>query len=211
VSQRTITIPAFAKINWSLHVLGKRADGYHEIDTILQTISLHDTLTVEQTVDAEIRLWCDDRSIPGDETNLVWRAAEALRERYSINDGVKINLEKRIPSEAGLGGGSADGGATLLGLITLWGLGISHNDLAEIASQLGSDVPFVLVGGTSRATGRGEMIEPLQDAPEHHLVVIKPNANISTTKAYEALNSRTLTSSDAKPILLRSQASDVSV
>src|SRR5256885_107094 len=107
-----ISIPAFAKINWWLRVLGKRVDGYHEIDTILQTVSLHDRITFESTDDDSIHLRCDDRSIPTDERNLVWRAATALRKHYSINRGVKIRLEKRIPSEAGLGGGSSDAAAT---------------------------------------------------------------------------------------------------
>src|SRR5690349_15014225 len=120
-----ITIPAFAKINWRLRVLGKRADGYHEIETVLQTISLHDTITIESIDHYAIRLWCDDRSVPSDERNLVWRAAEALRERYSIDRGVKIRLEKRIPSEAGLGGGSSDAAATLIALTHLWQTKIS--------------------------------------------------------------------------------------
>src|SRR5688572_4242266 len=108
MDSRFLTLPAFAKINWSLRVLGKRDDGYHEIDTVLQTVSLRDTITLERTNDDGIRLWCDDRSVPADKTNLVWRAAEALRERYSIRHGIKIRLEKRIPTEAGLGGGSSD-------------------------------------------------------------------------------------------------------
>ena len=203
-----ITVPAFAKINWSLRIRGKRADGYHEIDTVLQTVTLHDTIVLESGSAGGIRLWCDDRAIPSDESNLVWRAAAALRERYSINQSVKISLEKRIPSEAGLGGGSSDAAATLIALAHLWEVKASEDEFVRIAESLGSDVPFFLFGGTARATGRGEMIGPLQDAPEQHLVVIKPNANVATTKAYDALNSRTLTSTDAKPILLRSQASD---
>jgi 4-diphosphocytidyl-2-C-methyl-D-erythritol kinase len=205
---RSISIPAFAKINLSLRVLGKRADGYHEIDTTFQATSLHDTITVEHADGVAIRLWCDDRSIPSDETNLVWRAAVALRERYSIDRGVKIRLVKRIPSEAGLGGGSSDAAATLIALVQLWEIEASANDLVRIAESLGSDVPFFFFGGTARATGRGELIEPLPDAPEQHLLIIKPNASVSTLNAYNALNSPALTSSDAKPILFRSQASD---
>ncbi|HEX5703031.1 MAG TPA: 4-(cytidine 5'-diphospho)-2-C-methyl-D-erythritol kinase [Pyrinomonadaceae bacterium] len=206
---RSITIPAFAKINWSLRVPGKRADGYHEIDTVLQTISLHDTLTFEETNDDVIRLWCDDQSVPADKTNLVWRAAAALRERYSIRRGVRVCLEKRIPAEAGLGGGSSDAAATLLALALLWKIEISADDLALVAEGLGSDVPFFLHGGTARATGRGNLVESLEDLPKH-LLVIKPNASISTAKAYGMLNRAALTSSDSKPILLRSQASDSS-
>src|SRR5437660_5650252 len=112
LDSESITIPAFAKINWSLSVLGKRADGYHEIETVLQTISLHDTITFQLMDESQIALWCDDRSVLCDERNLIWRAAAALRERYSINRGVKIRLDKHIPSEAGLGGGSSDAAAT---------------------------------------------------------------------------------------------------
>lgn len=206
----SITIPAFAKINCSLRVLGKRDDGYHEINTVLQTVSLHDTITFERSSDDGIRLWCDDRSLPVDETNLVWRAAAALRERYSIKNGVKIRLEKRIPSEAGLGGGSADAAATLLALAHLWEIDVSADDLIEISASLGSDVPFFLHGGTARATGRGNSIESLEDLAQMHLLIVKPNASISTAKAYLALNRAALTSSNSKPILFRSQASDVS-
>ena len=208
MSQSQITVPAFAKINWRLRVLGRRVDDYHEIDTVLQIISLHDTVKIEPTADDSIRLWCDDRSIPSDETNLVWRTAAALRKQYSIERGVKIRLEKRIPSEAGLGGGSADAAATLIALAQLWRIETSANDLGRIAESLGSDVLFFFFGGTARATGRGELIEPLDDAPEQHLLIIKPKASVSTAKAYHSLNSPALTSSDAKPILLRSQASD---
>jgi len=211
LSQSRLTIPAFAKINWSLRVLGKRPDGYHEIDTILQAVSLHDTIGFQSTDDSKIALWCDDRSIPTDERNLVWRAAAALRERYSINQGVKIRLEKRIPVEAGLGGGSSDAAATLLALSQLWELRASAQELLAIAESLGSDVPFSLYGGTARGAGRGNVIEPLKDLPEQHLLVVKPNASVSTANAYDALNSRTLTTSDVKPILVRSRPSDFSV
>lgn len=193
-----------------MRVLGKRDDDYHEIDTVLQTVSLHDTITLEATNDDVITLWCDDRSVPVDKTNLVWRAAAALRERYSIRRGVKIRLEKRIPAEAGLGGGSSDAAATLIALASLWDIEVSADDLAQIAEGLGSDVPFFLYGGTARATGRGSAVKPLEDSPQKHLLVIKPNASISTAKAYTTLNRAALTSSDSKPILFYSQASNSS-
>ena len=200
----------FAKINWSLRVLGKRDDGYHEIDTVLQTVSLHDTITFAETIDDGIRLWCDDVSVPVDETNLVWRATAALRARYSIRRGVKIRLEKRVPAEAGLGGGSSDAAATLIALAYWWGIETSADDLVPVAESLGSDVPFFLCGGTAGATGRGSVVEPLEDSPQKHLLVIKPNASISTAKAYRTLNRAALTSSDSKPILFHSRASNSS-
>ena len=191
-----------------MRVLGKRADGYHEIDTVLQTVSLHDTITFELTQDERIKLSSDDRSVPAEENNLVWRAAAALRERYSIKRGVKIRLEKRIPTEAGLGGGSADAAATLIALSQLWLIETTVYEIEEIAGGLGTDIPFFLHGGTARATGRGNVVQPLDDAPDHHLLIVKPNASVSTIRAYEALNAPALTSSNAKPILSRSQASD---
>ena len=191
-------------------MLGRRAEGYHEVDTVLQTVSLHDTITFEATENSDIRLWCDDRSIPTDESNLVWRAAAALRDRYSVRQGVKIRLEKRIPNEAGLGGGSSDAAVTLIALARLWEIELSADGLLEIAENLGSDVPFFLHGGTARATGRGNVIEPLNDLPETYVLIIKPNASIATAKAYRMLNRAALTTSDSKPILFRSQPSDVS-
>jgi 4-diphosphocytidyl-2-C-methyl-D-erythritol kinase len=210
MDSQSITVLAFAKINWSLRVFGKRADGYHEINTILQTINLYDTVSF-QVIDApQISLWCDDRSIPNDENNLVCRAAAALRDRYSIKPGVRIRLEKRTPSEAGLGGGSSDAAATLVALARLWQIEESADDLLEIASRLGSDVPFFFYGGTARGTGRGNSIEPLADAPEKYLLIIKPNVSVSTATAYELLSPPALTTSDAKPILFRSQPIDFS-
>jgi len=208
---RSISIPAFAKINWSLRVLGKRDDGYHEIDTVLQTISLHDTIIVGPTDDDSIHLWCDDRSVPADDNNLVWRVAKGLQDQYGISGGAKIRLLKRIPSLAGLGGGSADAAATLVALASLWSLDLTVLDPIQFTCVLGADVPFFLYGGTARATERGDEIEPLNDAPEQQLLIIKPNASVSTAKAYESLNAPALTSLNAKPILLRSQASDDSV
>jgi 4-diphosphocytidyl-2-C-methyl-D-erythritol kinase len=204
----SITLPAFAKINWSLSVLGKRGDGYHEIDTVFQTISLCDTIRITVAGENSIVLSCDDRSLPSDERNLVWRAAAALRARCSIQKGARIHLEKRIPVHAGLGGGSADAAITLLGLAYLWNATISQSELWELAAGLGADVPFFLYGGTARGSGKGSEIATLSDAADKFLVVVKPNANISTSKAYEALNAAALTTSDAKTILSTSQRSE---
>src|SRR5882762_5872611 len=137
VPETTLTLPAFAKINWTLRVLGKRDDGYHEIDTVFQTISLHDTIKIIPTEANHIVLSCDDRSLPSDERNLVWRAAAALQVRCSIQKGARIRLEKRIPVHAGLGGGSSDAAATLLGLAYLWNATISEGELLELAAGLG--------------------------------------------------------------------------
>ena len=203
----TVTLPAFGKINWSLRVLGKRPDGYHEIDTVFQTISLHDTIRIIPTEENHIDLSCDDPSLPSDERNLVWRAAAALQLRCSIQSGVRIRLEKRIPVHAGLGGGSSDAAATLMGLAYLWNVTITESELMELAGNLGADVPVFFYGGTARGAGTGTKIAPLHDAADKFLLVVKPNANISTAKAYEALNAAALTTSDAKTILSSSQRS----
>jgi 4-diphosphocytidyl-2-C-methyl-D-erythritol kinase len=210
VTNKTLTLPAFAKINWSLRVLGKRADGYHEIDTLLQTISLHDTLRFQTTDDSRISVWCDDRAIPSDERNLVWRAAAALQGGYGEKHGVRIRLEKRIPAQAGLGGGSSDAAVTLVALAHLWRIEVQGNELLEIAEGLGADVPFFLIGGAARAHGVGKTVSSVVDLGETYLLVLKPAASIATGDAYAALNSPALTTSDAKIILSSSQADDLS-
>src|SRR3982074_2398644 len=119
MARSTLIFPAFAKVNWNLCVRGKRPDGYHEIDTVLQTISLHDTIRLTVTETPEIVLACDDRSLPPGAEHLVYRAASALQARFSLGKGARIRLEKRIPAQAGLGGGSSDAAVTLLGLSRL--------------------------------------------------------------------------------------------
>lgn len=197
----TLTIPAFAKINWALRVIGKRADGYHEIDTIFQTISLHDTIRIESTDEKRIRLSCDDRSLPSDRHNLIYRAAAALQSRAAINQGARIRLEKRIPTHAGLGGGSSDAAVTLLALAHLWRTKVAQQNLLEIATDVGADVPFFFCGGTARGTGIGTDVTAHPDAPEELFLIIKPNANISTRQAYELLKAPALTTPEPKPIL----------
>ena len=199
-------LPAFAKINLSLRVLGKREDGYHELDTIFQTVSLLDTIKISAIESSEIAFSCDDRSLPTDSHNLVVRAATALRDRVQAKKGARIRLEKRIPTHAGLGGGSSDAAATLIGLTRLWELKTSREEFNELAAKLGADVSFFLYGGTARGTGIGDRIEPLEDAPETFLLIVKPNANVSTADAYKALEKPALTSSNSKTILSRSEA-----
>jgi 4-diphosphocytidyl-2-C-methyl-D-erythritol kinase len=210
MSGATLTLPAFAKINLSLRVLGKRPDGYHEIDTVLQTISLHDTITFTVTETPEIVLSCDDPSVPKGSDNLVYRAAESLQTRFAPGQGARIRLVKRIPAQAGLGGGSADAAVTLLALAYLWQVNAKAQDLFEIAGTLGADVPFFFFGGRSRGTGRGHDLAPLGDVPDGFLLVVKPNANIPTSEAYKSLKARSLTTADAKTILSSSERNDIS-
>jgi 4-diphosphocytidyl-2-C-methyl-D-erythritol kinase len=203
-----LTIPAFAKINLGLRVLGQRADGYHDLDTVFQTVSLHDTIKISATDEAEIVLSCDDRRLAVDETNLVMRAAKSLRARFGTEKGARIRLEKRIPVQAGLGGGSADAAVTLLALAHLWKLSASKHDLLALGSRLGADVAFFLFGGTAHGTGIGDNIVPLPDMSEKFVLIIKPNANTKTSDAFKALDERSLTTPNSKTILSSSQPTE---
>lgn len=193
MSAEKINVPAFAKINLGLRVHGRRPDGYHEISTLFQTITVHDTLSFQATSDGKLGLVCSDPSTPTDDSNLVLRAASALRERYDMNDGARIELEKVIPAGGGLGGGSADAAVSLVALATLWGVETDAGELAEIGARLGADVPFFLHGGTALGTGTGTDIRPLEDAPKMHLVIVAPGVHVSTAKAYGALGALALT------------------
>jgi 4-diphosphocytidyl-2-C-methyl-D-erythritol kinase len=208
VNQSLLSLPSFAKINWSLQILGRRPDGYHEVRTLLQTISLHDDLHFEIDDGGGISLSCDDPEIPTDDQNLIMRAASALKERFDVRAGVRVNLEKRIPLRAGLGGGSSNAAVSLLALTRLWNVKASAAQLLDIAATLGADVPFFLVGGCALATGIGATISPVPENADDvaHLIVITPNASISTAKAYSALSSTALTTSSNDPILSSSHS-----
>jgi len=208
VNQSVLSFPSFAKINWSLQILGKRPDGYHEIKTQLQTISLHDDLHFQIDEGGGLSLTCDDPEIPTDDQNLVIWAAAALRNRFEVKMGARVRLEKRIPTQAGLGGGSSNAAVTLLALTRLWDLKPSGGELLEIATTLGADVPFFLVGGRVVATGIGATLSPLADGSEDvlHLIVITPNASVSTAKAYSLLGSPALTTLNIDPILSSSRS-----
>lgn len=193
------SLPSFAKINLVLRIFGRRDDGFHELFTVFQTVSLHDTLSFQES--GEILLTCDDPHVPTDGRNLIVRAAEALRRQFGRTEGARIHLEKRIPSPGGLGGGSSNAAVTLIGLTRLWNLEVSRETLHSISAGLGSDVPFFLHGGTAIGTGRGENIEELPDIEEKHLLIVTPNVSVSTGEAYEALGRGNLTKADAETIL----------
>ncbi|MBN2318720.1 MAG: 4-(cytidine 5'-diphospho)-2-C-methyl-D-erythritol kinase [Acidobacteria bacterium] len=181
-----IRIQSFAKINLSLAVLGRRPDGYHNIQTIFQSISLYDEL--EFRISDRLELRCEN--LPGvpQKDNLIWKAAKMLADAVPARRGASILLKKKIPSGAGLGGGSSNAAATLLGLCRLWRIRRSEIDLEPMAAELGSDVPFFLSGGTALGSGRGEKIHPLPDPQTLHLVVIFPGVQVSTVEAYQSLN-----------------------
>jgi 4-diphosphocytidyl-2-C-methyl-D-erythritol kinase len=202
---QSLSLPSFAKINWSLRILGKRLDDFHEVRTTLQTISLHDRLNFELSEDQQVALSCSDPEIPTDDRNLIVRAAHALRDRYSINRGVRVKLEKNIPAQAGLGGGSSDAAVALLALGNLWQIDARANDLIEIAARIGADVPFFLLGGSALATGTGTTLLQLSDSEKYHLIVIVPRVSVSTRDAYRSLQAAALTSDPSEFILFSSQ------
>jgi len=178
-----IKIRAYAKVNLTLEVKGRRTDGYHEISTIFQSIDLHDTvfLIPGRGIELEVR----GRGGPEGPANLAYRAASLLQGKYPF-PGVRIILEKRIPLAAGLAGGSADAAAVLVGLNYLWDLGLTAGALASIGAELGSDVPFCVLGGTALGRGRGERLTLLPSPPPLWLVLVKPPFGVSTAAAYRA-------------------------
>lgn len=195
----SISLPAFAKINLFLRVLGKRTDGFHELCTAFQTVSLQDKITFEIADDLVLK--SNDDLVPTDESNLIIKAGNLLLKKLKTKKGARIHLEKQIPFPGGLGGGSSNAAIALLGLSTIWGLDISFEELCEIGSQIGSDVPFFLYGGTALGKGRGTEISNVDDFEANHILILTPNIQISTAKAYEDLNVQDLTSSDSKSIL----------
>ena len=174
-----------AKINLYLRIAGKRPDGYHELETLMLPLDFGDTMTFESRP-AGIELVCDDPRLPVDDSNLVVRAAKLLVERKSVERGVKITLQKRIPLAAGLGGGSGNAATALAGLNDLWTLHASHSTLHEVAAKLGSDINFFLAGGAAICRGRGEIVEPLPCKFSAAILLVNPGFGISTKWAYES-------------------------
>ena len=184
--KKSVRLPAFAKINLCLHVMGRRRDGYHELRTIFQAISLHDTLELSLVPSPGIALETDDPVLSTGSDNLVYRAIEGIRTEIGLRGGVHARLEKRIPIARGLGGGSSDAASALVGVLRLTKARIPLPRLMEIAAGLGADVPFFLFGGRALATGRGDEIYPLPDAPRRTILLVSPRGiGVSTKEAYE--------------------------
>ena len=182
-----VTVQAPAKVNLTLEVLGKRPDGYHDIASVMQAISLFDTLTFLPSDEIEVLAEIEELET---QDNLVYRAAVLLKETSGVSAGAEIRLEKQIPLAAGLGGGSSDAAATLLGLDRLWSLGLGEEELKELAAQLGSDVPFFLTGGTALVEGRGERVSNVKTPPTLWLVLAFPDHRLEnkTATAYKSLS-----------------------
>jgi 4-diphosphocytidyl-2-C-methyl-D-erythritol kinase len=202
----SLKLPSFAKINSFLRILGLRSDGYHDVVTLLQTISLHDDLGFELREDDQVILHCDDPAIPVDETNLVVKAALALRKQLQSPLGAEITLTKRIPAQGGLGGASSNAAVTLFALNALWRGDLRADQLWLIGRGLGVDVPFFLVGGRCIGIGTGSIVKPVHDPPKRPLIVVTPNAKVATASAYGALNAASLTTSESNSILSSSLA-----
>jgi 4-diphosphocytidyl-2-C-methyl-D-erythritol kinase len=196
MSAESFKLPSFAKINWFLRIRGKRADGFHELCTVFQTVSLADFITFSE--DENLILECDRSYMPTDEKNLIIKAANFIRQKYFVKNGAKIYLEKNIPSPGGLGGGSSNAAIAVLGLLRLWNLPISFEEILRIAAKLGSDVPYFLYGGTALGTGRGTEIFPLEEKTEKFLLIVTPPVNVSTAEAFARLGVPDLTNETSK-------------
>ena len=180
---------AFAKLNLTLDVLGKRDDGYHDLKSVMQTVSVRDDIEIDVGTGKPWRLLCDKEGIPCDERNLAWKAAKIYLDTIGKDpDGLEIRITKRIPSQAGMGGGSADAAAVLRALNRHYDYPLSIPALAELGAAVGSDVPFCVLGGTAVAEGRGERLRKLPDMPECIFVICKPDFSVSTPELYAKLD-----------------------
>ncbi len=182
-----IEIKAFAKVNLGLRILGERRDGYHNIESVFQTVSVHDELEIEKAKNG-LSISSNDPGLPCDERNLCYRAVEVFREHTGLKDGLAIHISKEIPIGAGLGGGSSDAASVLVALNVLFGLNVSNEKLKNMALSVGSDVPFFIIGGTALVTGRGENIKHLDPEPFFRYIIVFPGFGIDTKWAYNQIN-----------------------
>jgi 4-diphosphocytidyl-2-C-methyl-D-erythritol kinase len=196
--RREIRLKAFAKVNYALDVVGVRPDGYHEIRTVMQSISLADEVTVERIESGfELRVESENGEIGALEQNTAYLAWSLLRELCGRELPVRVTLRKNIPAGAGLGGGSSDGAAVLRGLNELFDLGFSAGELASVGEKIGADVPFCVTGGTALAEGIGEVLSDLPAPPDHRLLVLKPSRGADTGKVYRAYDAAHFPSVDS--------------
>ena len=187
-----IQLKALAKINLGLDVLRRREDGYHEVKMIMQTIGLHDDLEIRKTKTPGIQVKTNLYYLPTNENNLVYKAAKLLMDEFQIQDGVSIQLKKRIPVAAGMAGGSSDGAAVLWGINQMYGLGLSMQALTERGVRLGADVPYCIQRGTALAEGIGEKLSVLPPMPKCTILIAKPGISVSTKFVYENLHANDL-------------------
>lgn len=187
----TFKAVAPAKINLTLDILGKRPDGYHDVAMLMQSVSLSDTIELTLTDTEDIVISCSDPAIPCDSRNIVYKVADAFFKTTGIrNTGISLYIEKVIPSEAGLAGGSADGAATLRLLNLAFDAHLTDKELCEIGAKVGADIPFCIVGGTKLALGTGTTLHKVRSMPKCHIVIVKPDVSVSTKEAYALADNR---------------------
>lgn len=184
-------VKANAKINLLLDVTGVKKNGYHRLYTVMQSVSLYDILSVEKTDDDRIIITCNDDTVPVDEKNIAYKAAAAFYQKLGINEnrGLRISIEKNIPSLSGLGGGSADGAAVFKVLNEFYGFPFSDRELVSISSEVGADIPFIIVGGTALCEDIGSVVAPLPSVKDFYFVIVRPEGGSSTKTAYEEIDS----------------------
>lgn len=187
-----LTRKAYAKINLGLDVIRRREDGYHEVKMIMQTVGIYDVLIFWKREEPGIIVETDKEELPGDESNLVYKAAKLLIDTYGIQQGVRIRLHKNIPMAAGMAGGSTDAAAVFHGMNELFALGMSEEEMCRLGVKIGADVPYCIQGGTALSEGIGEILTKLADAPDCYLLIAKPDIDVSTKYVYENLHANEL-------------------
>ena len=205
---KVLHLRAHAKVNLALEVLGTRDDGYHELRTLFQTISLHDDIVLRPRATKDVTILCDHPGVPTDETNLAVRAARDLQRFAGVSRGVEITLTKRIPVAGGLGGGSSDAAAVLMGLDRLWRIGLGPAGLHPLARRLGADVPYFLIGGTALGLARGDEVYPLWRQLRAEVVIVDPERPLSTAAVFRRLDAG-LTPRDGANRIFRFISSDL--
>lgn len=190
--KNTIIKKAYAKVNLGLDVIRRRGDGYHEVRMIMQTVDICDVLTFTRQERPGIVVTTDKEELPGDESNLIYKAARLVTETYSVREGIKIELQKRIPMAAGMAGGSTDAAAVFHGMNEMFGLGMDEDEMCALGVKIGADIPYCIKGGTALAEGIGEILTKLPDAPACVVLVAKPDIDVSTKYVYGNLHAESL-------------------
>ncbi len=190
--KNTIIKKAYAKVNLGLDVIRRREDGYHEVRMIMQTVDICDVLTFTRQERPGIVVTTDKEELPGDESNLIYKAARLVTETYSVREGIKIELQKRIPMAAGMAGGSTDAAAVFHGMNEMFELGMDEDEMCALGVKIGADIPYCIKGGTALAEGIGEILTKLPDAPACVVLVAKPDIDVSTKYVYENLHAESL-------------------
>lgn len=194
-------LKAYAKINIGLDVLRRREDGYHEVKMIMQTIGLHDCLTIEKSDTFGIHITTDNEELSDGQDNLIYKAAKMLVDEYGITEGIDITLNKNIPIAAGLAGGSTDAAATFIGINEIFELGLSKEELMERAVKIGADVPYCILGNTALSEGIGQILTPISACPDCYVLIAKPPVGVSTKYVYQNLKLDTVIHPDIDAIV----------